>query len=200
VALLTAAGYDLEAAVRAWDVLGRSATSLGSYRYNQIQSVRQSREEMERVRSGSRGEGRLGTDRGAYDGQLFEILRWLGERMVEERSHGEALTAIDRALRARPDDLKAHYLRGLVLVASARAAEDYRKAIGEFEWVLARNPDQATTHRDLGLSYFLAQQPSSSLAHLRRYLELQRHPADEAEIRKVVTSLEQGVPAAAGEP
>src|SRR5262249_16921103 len=93
-----------------------------------------------------------------------------------------ALAPLDRLLAVFPDDLKLHYQRGLVLAQGG--AHD--RAIAEFLHVLEREPAQATTHRDLGLTYHLAGQYGSAAQPLERALALRPDARDRAEIRDVV--------------
>jgi tetratricopeptide (TPR) repeat protein len=72
--------------------------------------------------------------------------------LVEAGQLDLAKRVLAHVLETTPDDLQAHFLRGLVAVAENR----YDDAIEDFRFVLAAEPDRERVRLELGRAFFLA--------------------------------------------
>jgi tetratricopeptide (TPR) repeat protein len=83
---------------------------------------------------------------------LMSMIR-LGKRDRTPKPKGAEFTVdcyLQRAVQFRPDDMNARQLRGIYYAMQHR----YREAIEDFKTVLAKEPNDANAHYNLGLSYF----------------------------------------------
>jgi tetratricopeptide (TPR) repeat protein len=97
-------------------------------------------------------------------------LGWVRQRLDR---HADAIRSFEDGLRLRPGELRAINLLGI----SQREAGRFADAEATYRRGLARAPDTASLHLNLGILYELyLQRPRQALEHYRRYQALQAAP------------------------
>jgi adenylate cyclase len=84
-----------------------------------------------------------------YDNTSSEGYTALGLAYYSKRSHGEALTAIEKAVELDPENFFAYWIKGRIL----RALDDFEGAVHQFLKVLELNPDFHTVYIELQMEY-----------------------------------------------
>jgi tetratricopeptide (TPR) repeat protein len=93
-------------------------------------------------------------------------LNWLTDKAAEHMRIAEE-TAL-KALALAPNNARAHYALGRVLIGTDRGEE----AVGEFERALALDPNMAQVHAILGMCKRFLARPEETEAHALRAIKL----------------------------
>jgi Tfp pilus assembly protein PilF len=97
-----------------------------------------------------------------------------GQQNLEEGAYNEAISDLEAAVAAAPDQSQAHFLLGQAYNHVGR----YDDAAEEFTTVLDLDPENAAAHHNLGVTYFQLQDPNAAVEQFQAALAIDPDDAD----------------------